>query len=135
MRPIGECKRLKFVYHRVRDAGSTLFLGLPTRLHDGGELSQVAQQQCLLHLHCFLLQPVHGIDGCRIALANVARLLVDDLRGSARDPGEIQDQAGLKLVPYPALDAQRIHDDPVFGIELHEIETTEGSRILILLAA
>ena len=29
-------------------------------------------------------------------------------------------------------DSQRIHDDPIFGVELHEIKAAECRRVLIL---
>ena len=88
-----------------------------------------------LHLHGLGLELVHRLDRIRRTTRGIARLLVDDPRRFARDPGEVQQQRGFQFSGHPVLDPQGIDDDAVAGVEFHEVEPAERGGVLILLAA
>ena len=78
---------------------------------------------------------MHGVDGNRLVALHVVGLLVDDLSGLAGDATEIEQQRSFELRNDPVLDPQRIDDHPFSGVELHEVETAERRRVLVLSTA
>ena len=107
----------------------------PTVAQNLVQALKIAAQQALLHAKCFFLDGVHGVESQRVAVAHIARLLLNDVGRGAGFSREVEEQRGLKLGDDPILDAQRVDEHVAVAAELHKVEAAEGRGILILLAA